>query len=68
VHLGYLRRVDGAGSTLQKVMPLEKTLQILQEEATRSKLNADVVELFVHRRLYDDQRKADEKYDDKDED
>lgn len=49
-------------------MPLEKTLQILQEEATRSKLNADVVELFVHRRLYDDQRKADEKYDDKDED
>lgn len=36
----------------KKATPLERTLQILQEEAEAGKLDADIVELFIHRKLY----------------
>ncbi|MGH7596081.1 MAG: HD domain-containing phosphohydrolase [bacterium] len=52
----------------KKAMPLERTIKILQEEAERGKLDNDLVELFVRRKLFESPRKTDEKDDDKDED
>ncbi|RIK74733.1 hypothetical protein DCC62_14705 [candidate division KSB1 bacterium] len=44
----------------KKAVPLEKSLQILQEEAERGKLDKNLVELFIRRKLYQSQRKLDE--------
>lgn len=50
----------------KKAMPLEQTLKILQEEATRGKLDPDLVDLFVRRKLYEGLRRTDDKDDDRD--
>jgi len=52
----------------KKAVPLEQTLKILQEEAQRGKLDADLVELFARRKLYEGARKAEAKDDDKEDD
>ncbi len=52
----------------KKAKPLDVTLKILQEEAARGKLDAEVVNLFVRHKLYEGTRKTDGKDDDKDED
>jgi HD-GYP domain-containing protein (c-di-GMP phosphodiesterase class II) len=44
----------------KKAMPLEKTIAILQEEAKRGKLDSSLIELFVRRKLYEGERKAEE--------
>ncbi len=44
----------------KKAMPLEKSLAILQEEAKRGKLDANLIELFIRRKLYEGERKAEE--------
>ncbi len=44
----------------KKAMPLEKTIAILQEEAKRGKLDANLIELFVRRKLYEGDRKVEE--------
>lgn len=36
----------------KKATPLERTLQILQEEAKAGKLDADIVDMFIRRKLY----------------
>ncbi len=36
----------------KKAIPLEKTLDILREEAQRGKLDTDIVEMFIRRKLY----------------
>jgi len=51
----------------KKAMPLEQTLKILQEEAGRGKLDPDLVDLFVRRKLYEGLRRGDDKDDDRDE-
>lgn len=51
----------------KKAVSLEQTLKILQDEAARGKLDQDLVEMFVRRKLYESPRKADDK-DDKDDD
>jgi HD-GYP domain-containing protein (c-di-GMP phosphodiesterase class II) len=45
-------------------MPLEKTLEILKKDAAEGKLDADLVNLFIHRKLYQSPRKSHEKEDD----
>jgi HD-GYP domain-containing protein (c-di-GMP phosphodiesterase class II) len=52
----------------KRAMPLERTIKILQEEAERGKLDTDLVELFVRRKLFESPRKSDGKNDDKDDD
>jgi HD-GYP domain-containing protein (c-di-GMP phosphodiesterase class II) len=47
----------------KKAMPLEKTLKILQDEAACGKLDGDLVELFVRRKVHESQRHADGKAD-----
>jgi HD-GYP domain-containing protein (c-di-GMP phosphodiesterase class II) len=44
----------------KKAIPLEKTLQILQEEAAAGKLDSDLVDLFIRRRLYQSPRKEED--------
>lgn len=44
----------------KKAMPLEKSLAILQEEAKRGKLDANLIELFIRRKLYESERKSGE--------
>ncbi len=50
----------------KKAMPLEQTLKILQDEAARGKLDPDLVELFIRRKLYEGLRRQDEKEEDGD--
>jgi HD-GYP domain-containing protein (c-di-GMP phosphodiesterase class II) len=52
----------------KKAMPLERSLKILQNDAACGKLDAELVDLFVRRKLYESPRKAGEKDDDKDDD
>jgi len=52
----------------KKAVPLEQSLKILQDEASRGKLDPDLVDLFVRRKLYEGSRKTEEKDDDKDDD
>ncbi len=47
----------------KQAVPLEKSLQILQEEAQRGKLDKNLVELFIRRKLYQSQRKVDDEDD-----
>ena len=50
----------------KKAIPLEKSLQILREEAAAGKLDADLVDLFIQRKLYQGQRVTEDR-DDEDE-
>ncbi|RMD88404.1 MAG: HD domain-containing protein [Calditrichaeota bacterium] len=36
----------------KRALPLEKTLEILRQEAQKGKLDADIVELFIQKKLY----------------
>ena len=36
----------------KKSVPLDKVLQILQEEAEKNKLDPDLVDLFINRKIY----------------
>jgi HD-GYP domain-containing protein (c-di-GMP phosphodiesterase class II) len=51
----------------KKAMPLEKTLKILQDEAACGKLDGDLVDLFVRRKVHESPRHAEGK-DEKDDD
>jgi HD-GYP domain-containing protein (c-di-GMP phosphodiesterase class II) len=52
----------------KKAVPLEQSLKILQDEAGRGRLDADLIDLFIRRKLYEGLRKTEEKDDDKDDD
>lgn len=47
----------------KKAVPLEKSLAILRDEAQRGRLDADIVELFINRKVYTKRSKLDD-YDD----
>jgi HD-GYP domain-containing protein (c-di-GMP phosphodiesterase class II) len=44
----------------KKAIPLEKSLSILREEAERGKLDKDIVEMFIRRKLYQRPQMEDE--------
>jgi len=44
----------------KKAVPLEKTLQILRQEAERGKLDKDIVDLFIRKGLYKKPRRLEE--------
>ncbi len=44
----------------KKAIPIEKTLAILQEEARAGKIDSDIVELFIRRKLYENPALEDE--------
>ena len=47
----------------KKPIPLEKTLQILQSEAERGKLDKDIVDMFIRRKLYKSRPSFDDEQD-----
>ena len=47
----------------KKAVPIEQSLKILQEEAERGKLDADIVALFIRKNLYKKQRSFEEEDD-----
>ncbi len=56
--------LTAADRPYKKALPLEKSLAILREEAERGRLDRDIVELFIRKKLYE--KKA--RFEDEDED
>jgi HD-GYP domain-containing protein (c-di-GMP phosphodiesterase class II) len=52
----------------KKAVPLEQTLKILQKEAQEGKLDPDLVELFIRRKVFEGSRKIDDKDEDREDD
>jgi len=60
--------LTAADRPYKKAMPLEQSLKILQDEAGRGKLDPDLVEVFIRRKVYESPRRSEEKHDDRDDD